>query len=62
MNPKNLLRMMQDYDFAADTNIQGTVNEAIQEPSQEVVQNILNFARCCQSFRIGDINIKVYLN
>ncbi|MCR5822506.1 MAG: hypothetical protein K6F85_06295 [Bacteroidales bacterium] len=54
--------MMQDYDFAADTNIQGTVNEAVQEPSQEVVQNILNFARCCQSFRIGDINIKVYLN
>lgn len=55
--------MMQDYELidskastsavAASTNVQ---------PSPKVVQNILQYARCYQNIRIGDVSIKVYLN
>jgi hypothetical protein len=54
--------MMQEYPFY---DKQGTSFESASttvQPSPIVVQNILQYARCFQSIRIGDVNIKVYLN
>ena len=54
-------RMMHDYELTySDTSFE-TVSTAVQ-PSPRVVQNILQYARCYQNIRIGDVNIKVYLN
>jgi hypothetical protein len=54
--------MMHDYDLngSASTSF-GTASTVVQ-PSPQVVQNILQYARCFQNIRIGDVNIKVYLN
>ena len=53
--------MMHDYEFVnSDTSFE-TVSTIVQ-PSPRVVQNILQYARCYQNIRIGDVNIKVYLN
>ena len=58
----NMARMMQDYELNNNTGTSiGTASTVVQ-PSPQVVQNILQYARCFQNIRIGDINIKVYLN
>ena len=57
-----LARMMQDYEFNYSTSTSsGNVGTPVQ-PSPEVVQNILQYARCFQNIRMGDVKIKVYLN
>ena len=53
--------MMQDYDFTDSITSFETASTTVQ-PSPHVVQNILQYARCYQNIRIGDVNIKVYLN
>lgn len=58
----NLTRMMQDYELNHSTGTSfGTAGTTVQ-PSPEVVQNILQYARCFQNIRMGDVKIKVYLN
>ena len=53
--------MMHDYQsIPSDTSFE-KANTTVQ-PSPRVVQNILQYARCYQNIRIGDVNIKVYLN
>lgn len=54
--------MMQDYKFAESSNTSFETASTIIQPSPQVVQKILQYARCCQNIRIGDVNIKVYLN
>ena len=59
--------MMQDYDLIPGWNDQSTDTSSntvntIEQPSKRTVQNILNFARCCQSINVGDVKIKLYLN
>ena len=58
----NLARMMQDYEFQDSTSTSFESASTVVQPSPQVVQNILQYARCFQNIRIGDINIKVYLN
>ena len=53
--------MMQDYDFSSTGTSYGTASTSVQ-PSPQVVQNILRYARCIQNIRMGDVRIKVYLN
>jgi len=54
--------MTQDYKLYGDAESSFDTTSAVAQPSQRVVQNILQYARCCQNIRIGEINIKVYLN
>lgn len=57
-----MARMMQDYDLSASTNASSESASTVVQPSPQVVQNILHYARCFQLIRVGDKNIKVYLN
>ena len=55
--------MMQDYELNASTASTSSESAStIVGPSPQVVQNILQYARCFQNIHIGDVNIKVYLN
>lgn len=58
----HVLSMTQDYKLYGDAESSFDTTSAVAQPSQRVVQNILQYARCCQNIRIGEINIKVYLN
>lgn len=53
---------MQDYELNNAVDTSDVPVSTIVQPSPEVVQNILQFARCFQNIHIGDVNIKVYLN
>lgn len=55
---------MQDYELKASTatSTSSVSASTLVQPSPQVVQNILQFARCFQNIRIEDVNIKVYLN
>ena len=52
---------MHDYKFTDNVTSSESASTLVQ-PSPHVVQNILQYARCYQNIRIGDVNIKVYLN
>jgi hypothetical protein len=54
--------MMQDYKFNDSSSTSSGTASTVVQPSPQVVQNILQYARCFQIIRIGDVNIKVYLN
>lgn len=54
--------MMQDYEFISKPKTSSTAVDTEARPSKQVVQSILQFARCCQNINIGDVKIKVYLN
>ncbi len=54
--------MMQDYDFLNFDDTPFETASTTLQPSPQVVHNILQYARCCQNIRIGDANLKVYLN
>lgn len=58
----NQARMMQDYQLSNTTDASLDTASTTVQPSPQVVQNILQFARAVQTLRIGDVNIKVYLN
>ena len=53
---------MQDYQSFDNTATSFETASTTVQPSPKVVQNILQYARCFQNIRIGDVNIKVYLN
>ncbi len=58
--------MMQTYDFkkgqrSLSTNTSSESASTVQ-PSDRVIQNILNFARCVQSVNVRNVRIKLYLN
>lgn len=59
--------MMHDYDFmptlkGKSTNTSSKSASTSIQPSIQVVQNILNFARCCQNINVNEVKIKLYLN
>lgn len=58
--------MQHDYDFlplleetSTNTSLKSV---ASTQPSQEVVQNILDFARCCQQITSQRVKLKICLN
>ncbi len=58
--------MMQEYDLKQDlwsvgTNTSSESASTVQ-PSERVIQNILNFARCTQCINVRNVRIKLYLN
>lgn len=59
--------MMQDYDFPSlmeekSTNTSLKSLSTPVQPSKQVVQNILNFARCCQHITTKNVELKFFLN
>lgn len=59
--------MMQDYDFmptleGKSTNTSSKSVSTPMQPSLRVVQNILNFARCCENINVNEVKIKLFLN
>lgn len=55
-------RMMQEYDFlSTDTFSVASASTDIR-PSEQVLQNILNFARSCQIVEAGGMPIELFLN
>lgn len=58
--------MTQEYDYKQSHRLVSTNTSSesagTQQPSKRVVQNILNFARCTQTIRLGDVRIKLFLN
>ena len=59
--------MMQDYDLfpvkeKPSTNTSTKSVSAPLQPSQQVVQNILNFAHCCQHITTSQAKLKICLN
>lgn len=59
--------MMQEYDLFPitenkSTNTSSNSYSTPKQPSSIVVQNILNFARCCQCINVKDVKIKICLN
>ena len=53
---------MQDYDFYHSESTSSESASTLIQPSPQVVQNILQYARCFQNIKVGEKNIKVYLN
>lgn len=58
--------MMNDYDFLPAPKASATSSEnavsTTKQPSKRTLQNILNFARCCQNINVKDVKFKLYLN
>ncbi len=53
--------MMQDYDFKDGDTFQTSASTNIQ-PSEQILQNIMSFARCCQTVVADGMQIKLFLN
>lgn len=57
---------MQEYDFNQDRRSVGTNTSSESactvQPSERVIRNILNFARCTQCVNVRNVRIKLYLN
>lgn len=53
--------MMQEYDFTSTDTFSNPAGTDIQ-PSEQVVQNILSFARSYQTVVAGGMPIEVFLN
>lgn len=53
--------MMQEYEFTSTDTFSQTAGTDIQ-PSEQVVQNILRFARSYQTVVAGGVPIEVFLN
>jgi len=59
--------MKHDYDFLPLTEEPGTNTSLKSEaspvqPPQQVVQNILDFARCCQHITTQKVKLRICLN
>ncbi len=68
--------MMQDYELSSNNEVtnmksasKGVADKdatrmanTIERPSMKAVENILNFARCCQCVNVKDVKIKLFLN
>ena len=53
--------MMQQYDFSSTDTFSSAASTSIQ-PSEQTLQNILNFARSFQAVEVDGMTIEVYLN
>ena len=57
---------MHDYDLKQGGTPYGTNTSSESactlQPSQRVITNILNYARCTQCIRVRDREIKLFLN
>ena len=53
--------MMQEYEFTPADTFPTSASTSIQ-PSEQILQNILSFARCCQNISAGGLKIKLFLN
>jgi hypothetical protein len=53
--------MMQEYEFTQADTFPTSASTTIQ-PSEQILQNIMSFARCCQNIEAGGLNIRLFLN
>lgn len=53
--------MMQEYDFT-HTDMCPSPTDTVILPSEQILQNILGFARCCQTIDSGGIKMRIFLN
>ena len=54
--------MMQEYDFLSTDTFSVASASIDIRPSDQVLQNILNFARSCQIVEAGGMPIELFLN
>jgi hypothetical protein len=54
-------RMMQEYEFTHADTFPTSASTSIQ-PSEQILQKILSFARCCQTVEAGGLKMKLFLN
>ena len=52
---------MQQYDFSSTDTFSSAASTSIQ-PSEQVLQNIMSFARCYQQVVAGGMEMKLFLN
>ena len=52
---------MQNYDFTSTDTFSISASTDVR-PSEQVVQNIMSFARCCQNVEAGGLKIRLFLN
>lgn len=52
---------MQEYDFINTDTFPDTASTSIH-PSEQILQNIMSFARCCQNVDAGGLKMKLFLN
>ena len=52
---------MQQYDFQSTDTFSSAASTSIQ-PSEQTLQNIMSFARCCQNVEAGGLKIRLFLN
>lgn len=53
--------MMQDYDFSNTDTFSTSASTSIQ-PSEQVLQNIISFARCYQQVAVEGLEFRISLN
>ena len=53
--------MMQDYDFSNTDTFPFSASTSIQ-PSEQILQNIMSFARCYQNVDAAGMRLKIFLN
>ena len=53
--------MMQEYEFTQADTFPTSASTTIQ-PSEQTLQNIMSFARCCQNVEVGGLKIRLFLN
>lgn len=53
--------MMQEYEFSPADTFSAAASTNIQ-PSEQILQNIMGFARCYQHVEAGGMQIKVCMN
>ena len=54
-------RMMQEYEFTHADTFPTSASTSIQ-PSEQILQNIMGFARCYQHVEAGGMQMKLSLN
>ena len=52
--------MMKDYEF--EETEMSLAAEATVQPSEQVLQNIINFARSYQTIDVEGVRLKLFLN
>ena len=53
--------MMQEYEFTPADTFSTSASTTIQ-PSEQILQNIMSFARCCQNVNAGGLKMRLFLN
>lgn len=53
--------MMQEYEFSKEETF-STAASTLIRPSEQVLRNILDFARCYQNIECGNAQMRFFLN